>query len=74
LGDITLPNFVIFLKGNIESLVYRITRRNREGEAKEISTEYLRTLQNKYEQYLLKLQSMYSSERLLVIDTDDKNA
>lgn len=74
MGDITLPNFVIFLKGNIESLVYRITRRNREGEAKEISTEYLRTLQNKYEQYLLKLQSMYSSERLLVIDTDDKNA
>jgi deoxyadenosine/deoxycytidine kinase len=74
LGDIKLPNFVIFLKGNIESLVYRITRRNREGEAKEISTEYLRTLQNKYEQYLLKLQSMYSSERLLVIDTDDKNA
>ena len=74
MGDITLPNFVIFLKGNIESLVYRITRRNREGEAKEISTEYLRTLQNKYEQYLLRLQSMYSSERLLVIDTDDKNA
>lgn len=74
MGDIKLPNFVIFLKGNIESLVYRITRRNREGEAKEISTEYLRTLQNKYEQYLLKLQSMYSSERLLVIDTDDKNA
>lgn len=74
MGDITLPKFVIFLKGNIESLVYRITRRNREGEAKEISTEYLRTLQNKYEQYLLKLQSMYSSERLLVIDTDDKNA
>lgn len=74
MGDIKLPNFVIFLKGNIESLVYRITRRNREGEAKEISTEYLRTLQNKYEQYLLKLQSMYSSERLLVIDTDNKNA
>ena len=74
MGDIKLPNFVIFLKGNIESLVYRITRRNREGEAKEISTEYLRTLQNKYEQYLLKLQSMYSSERLIVIDTDDKNA
>lgn len=52
----------------------RITRRDREGEAKEISIDYLRTLQNKYEHYLLKLQSMYSSDKLLVIDTDDKNA
>ena len=68
------PDVIVFLKSEVETNIKRINHRNREIEAGKIDEGYLKSLHQKYEEFLKKLKSDYKDIDIIVVDTDNKSA
>jgi deoxyadenosine/deoxycytidine kinase len=66
--QIARPNLVIFLRAEVETLMARITQRDRPYE-RGMSRDYIARLAQAYDRFF----DSYASDSLLVIDTDDLN-
>ena len=62
------PDLIIYLKASTDTLISRINNRKRDFE-KEISSEYIHSLNIYYNQWISKL----SSDKVLIIDTNNFN-
>ena len=62
------PNLIIYLKASTTTLISRITNRKRDFE-KDISPEYIHSLNNYYDQWISKL----PKDKVMVIDTNNFN-
>ena len=62
------PDLIIYLKASTQTLITRIKNRNREYE-KDISLEYIHSLNIYYEQWISKIES----HKVLIIDTNNFN-
>ena len=65
---IKYPDLIIYLKANTDTLLTRIESRNRSYEAR-ISSEYIHSLNVYYNKWI----SSLSSDRVLVVETNDFN-
>jgi deoxyadenosine/deoxycytidine kinase len=59
------PELMVYLRANLDTLVYRIRKRARDME-KNIDTDYLKTLSQCYEEWILNY-----PDKKLIIETDD---
>lgn len=74
LAQIHQPECFVFLRSSIDVVMNRILKRNRHGEAENISKDYVMKLEDSYQRLEKKLLQKLGDKYLIIIETDDKTA